>query len=602
MSNIFITRAIDCIDTYAHVGGDAAAHISHAKDAAMVKLLNKTDVDGLYLLGHAVIDWQGERWVCQSVLPGIFSRKLGEKEEEAETKEDWVKVGDSPKPPTEEKEEPELAENPLIVYGLDSEITSTVHWDAGSHKLMSKLATALRLAPHQVQDGKGDSHEFYASAEVKALKGTDGRRYLLDLPRLMPVDVEFLEKDLNGAVIGGEGEAYPHRVVLLRPELLELYFDSEFKRWARKLAAEHQPAEKKEQDSGAETGVTPASAEDASPAVEAAAAAKAEQEQPLDMEAFGEKIKQFDLRFNPDAFVDMPHPRSVAVDEQEQPYIPSTITDESDPAIKAVRDASVFLRTMSIPALTLDVMMGNITGLADGASLTRAMHARGINMRYLGYLAQSIQQFAAGSKEESTEVKGYLASFNTIVEKEMILRASKHVLRSLVKGLAPEYVPCAVSHFLNCLLGAEFADSPKAVYQPLGLGADEPEPAYVSLTIASLRERIVAEIAKRFRYSLPVDTVRDVRKRQLMRELAMRCGFQLAQRDYAFTSADVQVNGDSDGEKKSKKDKTKQVVAARTTTFLPEDVLTLVPVLKTTAPTVSSYYNITDNRPRSPKT
>ena len=81
MSNIFITRAIDCIDTYAHMGGDAAAHISHAKDAAMVRLLNKTDVDGVYVLGHAVVDWQGERWVCQSVLPGIFSRKLGEKDD-----------------------------------------------------------------------------------------------------------------------------------------------------------------------------------------------------------------------------------------------------------------------------------------------------------------------------------------------------------------------------------------------------------------------------------------------------------------------------------------------------------------------------------------
>jgi protein TIF31 len=393
----------------------------------------------------------------------------------------------------------------------------------------------------------------------------------------MPVDVEFLQKDLEGALVGTEdkGEAYPHRVVLLRPELLELFFDSEFKRWARKLAAEHQPKEAKEEDAGAETGVTPASAEDANPAAEAAAAAKAEQEQPLDMAAFGEKIKQFDLRFNPDAFVDMPHPRSVAVEEQEQAYIPSTITDESEPAIKAVRDASVFLRTMSIPALTLDVMMGNITGMADGASLTRAMHARGINMRYLGHLAQSIQQFT------DSDLKGHLASFSAIVQKEMILRAAKHVLRSILKGLAPEYVLCAISHFLNCLLGAELTEAPKAVYQPLGLG-DEPEPAYVSLTVASVRERIVAEVGKRFRYALSVNTVRDVRKKQLMRELAMRCGFQLAQRDYAFTAGE-QVAETED----KKKDKKAKKVVPRTTTFAPEDVLTLVPVVKTTAPTVS---------------
>ena len=668
MSNIFITRAIDCIDTYAHMGGDAAAHISHAKDAAMVRLLNKTDVDGVYVLGHAVVDWQGERWVCQSVLPGIFSRKLGEKDdvevedatEQAqgqgqveEGKEDWVKVGDSPSkatpsaptapgapatvPPTDATADPELAENPLIVYGLDSELTSTIHWDAASHKLMSKLATALRLAPHKVQDGQGESYEFYASAEVKALKGTDGRRYLLDLPRLMPVDVEFLQKDLQGALVGEEkaGEAYPHRVVLLRPELLELYFESEFKRWARKLAAEHAPKaddadkekdkeQKEGEDGGAETGVTPSTAEDASPAASAAAARKAESDAPVDITPFSEKIKQFDLRFNPDAFVDMPHPRSVSVDEQQVPFIPSTIIDESDPAIKAVRDASLFLRNMAIPALTLDVMMGNVTGLADGASLTRAMHARGINMRYLGHLAHSIRQFSAqarsstdnetganGAKDDaekatkstaeadSTQIKGYLASFHAIVEKEMILRAAKHILRSLLRGLAPEFVPCAISHFFNCLLGAGVSAEPKAVYHPMGFGADEPEPAYVSLTVTGLREGIISQVAQRFRYALPEETVKDVRKRQVLREVAMRCGIQLAQRDYAFGVDQVgQVNGDgSDGEKekdkkekKERKDKEKgkkQLAVPRTTTFVPEDVLCCVPVLKSTAPTVS---------------
>ena len=60
LSNIFVTRAIDCIDIYSHIGGDAAAWVSHAKDAAGVRLLNKVDVDGVHLLGHTVVDWGGK--------------------------------------------------------------------------------------------------------------------------------------------------------------------------------------------------------------------------------------------------------------------------------------------------------------------------------------------------------------------------------------------------------------------------------------------------------------------------------------------------------------------------------------------------------------
>ena len=88
-SNIFVTKAIDSIDAYAHLGGDAAAYVSYAKDAEGACLLNRLDVDGIHLLGHTVIDWQGERWVCQSVLPGIFSRQqLAPVAEEADKKED----------------------------------------------------------------------------------------------------------------------------------------------------------------------------------------------------------------------------------------------------------------------------------------------------------------------------------------------------------------------------------------------------------------------------------------------------------------------------------------------------------------------------------
>lgn len=578
-SNIFVTKAIDSIDAYAHLGGDAAAHVSHAKDAEGVKLLNRLDVDGAYLLGHTVIDWQGDRWVCQSVLPGIFSRREPAPEAAAEEpaegedkKEDWVKV----------EGEGADASNPLIIYGVDSEQTGTIHWDEATHKIMEQIAAQQRLAPHKVKSGD-DEREFYASAEVKGLRGSDGRRYLLDLPRLNPVDIEWLEKDYNGKLAGPEGAegdapTYPHRMALLRTELVELFWESELKRWARKVA-EEQAAKKKAEESdkpaaeGAAEGAEGEEKKDEQP--------KETEEPAIDPETIA-SLKDFELRFNPDAFVDS------LPEEGATTFGPAKYADESDPSIKAVRDASVFLRTIAVPAVALDVLTGAATGIMDGISLTRHLHARGINMRYLGHLAATIDTFSKGKDGEKRESSGYLKSLKDIVQHEMVFRASKHVLRRLVRDLLPEQVPAAVAHFLNVLLGTEVNPAPKAVYERSDVGPAK-EPEYVSLTPEQLRAELIEEIETRFRWKLDESFLtQGLRKPQLLRELASRFAFQLAQRDYAFTSEDAAAEPEAPKAAKGKKNaKAAASAIKRSTTFEPADILTLVPVIRSTAPAVT---------------
>jgi protein TIF31 len=503
-SNIFVTKAIDSIDAYSHLGGDAAAFVSHSKDASGVRILHKLDVDGIYLLGHTVVDWQGERWVCQSTLPGIFTHRKDE--------EDWVKVDSTEKEDGEPKEkEGEKTDNQLIVYGLDSEDPETIHWDEASHRVMEKVANAHRLAAHTVMDGKGQEREFYASAEVKALKGTDGRRYMLDLPRLSPVDIEWLEKDI---------ENYPHRVVLLRPELLELFWESELKRYARSIT-------------------------------------KDEEEEKIDPAVLGEKLKDFDLKFNADAFVDYP---SKGDDAKAGSYTASTITDESEPSIKAVRDASQFLRSVAVQAVVVDCLTGNLSGIMDGQTLTRHLHSRGINIRYLGLLLETIGKFAKGSDGEPVK-NGHLATLERVVKQEMVYRGAKHALRKVVAGLSPVHVPNAISHFLNCLFGAEYNPKPVAAFE--AVLDNDTKPSYTSLTPDSLHQTIITDIEARYRHKF--DSL-VFRPRQLLRELASRFAFQLQQRDYVFEKTET---------------------TKRTTIFEPSDVLTLVPVVRSTAPTVN---------------
>lgn len=576
-SNIFVTKAIDSIDAYAHLGGDAAAHVSHAKDAEGVRLLNRLDVDGVNLLGHTVIDWQGERWVCQSVLPGIFSRPQAVATEEAEKKDDWVKVDDEK---TETVEQP--TSNPLIIYGVDSEQTATLHWDEGTHQVMEKIAQHQRLAPHKVSTG-GEEREFFASSEVKGLRGSDGRRYLLDLPRLNPVDVEFLEKDYAGKLAGPEKDmdapTYLHRMTLLRPELVELFWESELKRWARKVS-EEQEAKKAAEKGEVKEGEEKEGEDVKVPENEAGAE--------IDPSTVA-TLKDFELRFNPDAFVD-----SLPEDGAEG-FGAAKYTDENVASIKAVRDASVFLRTIAVPAIALDVLTGAVSGIMDGISLTRHMHARGINMRYLGLLAATIDSFSKGKEGENRVATGHLSSFKDIVLHEMVFRASKHILGRLIRDLLPEQVPSAVSHFLNCLIGTGFNASPKATFERSDVGTST-VPEYVSLTPEILRKEIIEQAELRFRWKLDDPFIASgLRRPQLLRELAQRFAFQVVQRDYVFDGSS-EASSESDKEnraapppkdKKSKKGKASAAPAKRSSTFEPADILTLVPIVRSTAPSVS---------------
>jgi protein TIF31 len=67
------------------------------------------------------------------------------------------------------------------------------------------------------------SHELVASVETKGLLGTDGRKYVLDLYRITPLDIDFIEKYWKGVEGVAEG-GYPHRMAVLRPELVEAFW------------------------------------------------------------------------------------------------------------------------------------------------------------------------------------------------------------------------------------------------------------------------------------------------------------------------------------------------------------------------------------------
>lgn len=182
----------------------------------------------------------------------------------------------------------------------------------------------------------------------------------------------------------------------------------------------------------------------------------------------------------------------------------------------------------------------------------------------------------------------------------MVFRAAKHILRELLYPLQPETATDAISHFLNCLLGSCLNPAPVASYTPIGINSNEPEPAYVKLTPECLRAQIIKEVKSRFRWTLDKSFLENgLRKKQLLRELATRVGFQLTQREYVFSKDQEEEEKEEDVKSKEKKKGSKSgakvQAVKRTTTFEGEDILTLVPVIKSTAPSVSHILFLSPN-------
>lgn len=169
--------------------------------------------------------------------------------------------------------------------------------------------------------------------------------------------------------------AYPHRLVLLRPELLEAYHSSQLKLWLEERVAETRSRIEKEDADKPKPDSVESELKEA--AIDAVAAPKAETEIPTSVI----NAEDFVLRFNPDAFVERK-----AVKEGETPV---TIYDPEEESSKNVRLASAYLRDTVLASFVTDVA-GSGTIFTDGYFLSKIMHRKGINMRYLGLLAEKI--------------------------------------------------------------------------------------------------------------------------------------------------------------------------------------------------------------------
>ena len=193
-NNVFYSFGADGVGTFTSEGGDEAARVAVGKDVMGVKAVNQLDIAGLATPGTIIVDYLGKRLVAQSIVPGIFKQR--------EPDEHQVDYGG--------------VEGRDVVADNEAFIPP-----------FAQVSKALKIKKHPVWDKDGKKHVLEGSVETKGLLGTDGRKYILDLYRLTPLDVTWLDEmspDDSERSHGLDKGSYPHRMTVLRPELIDTFW------------------------------------------------------------------------------------------------------------------------------------------------------------------------------------------------------------------------------------------------------------------------------------------------------------------------------------------------------------------------------------------
>ncbi|KAG5106975.1 hypothetical protein AAZX31_15G253600 [Glycine max] len=490
---------------------EQATYASANNDLKGTKAYQEADVPGLYNLAMAIIDYRGHRVVAQSVLPGILQ---GDKSDS-------------------------------LLYGsVDN--GKKICWNEDFHSKVSEAAKCLHLKEHLVLDGSGNLFKLAAPVECKGIVGGDDRHYLLDLLRVTPRDANYT----------GPGS----RFCILRPELITAYCQAQ--------AAEALKSKEKnfqEANSLATESQNAAEADqlvnDSQNAADADKLDSTKEEKAEDVKELASVIAKAsdgceDIVFNPNVFTEFKlagSPEEIAADEDN------------------VRKVSQYLTDVVLPKFIQDLCTLEVSPM-DGQTLTEALHAHGINVRYIG-------RVAGGTK--------HLPHLWDLCNSEIVVRSAKHIIKDLLRETEDHDLAPAVSHFLNCLFGSCQAPSGKVPANSTQSNTPKKEhagqrspgkhskglarwkgraslrktqPLYASISSEALWLDIQEFAMVKYKFELPADARSRVKKISLIRNLCLKVGITVAARKYDLSSA---------------------------TPFQTSDVLDLRPVVKHSVPACS---------------
>ncbi|XP_021163395.2 clustered mitochondria protein homolog isoform X1 [Fundulus heteroclitus] len=486
-NNLFFSQGFDMSEHYKPIGGDAAAHAAAMCDLRGVQAYTSLDIEGLHTLGTAVMDYRGIRVIAQTIVPGLLEKKHDQ-----------------------------------IVYGSNDN-GKTVYTHPRFLELLDQSTSSLRIQRHQVLDHNNGPVELCSAVSTVGIFGNDGRPYILDLLRTFPPDLNFqlpeaaeMEEEVPKECQSfGYPQLHPHGLASLRPELLEAYVQHRYDELFVKMAPENLSqlctAEKNEEMQKAtecnRRNIISEACKNISPVSDSC----------------------FDIHFNPD--VRFPGVR-----------FPSEYLPELERQRRLLWDAAAFLLSNQIPAVLRDCLDRTAVPM-DGATLTSAIHRRGVNVRYLGALLRELDKL---------EERERLCYIQRISISEVLIRSAKHIFRTYMKDVEPAAFSAAVSHFLNCLLSSSSfvpescADEPPSRRRSRRRRSQSSRAnmstnrVWARLTSDELWSRIRTEAQDYYHYTFTSESIEGVIEKHnlqrisLLREMAIKTGIQVQLREYVF--------------------------------------------------------------------
>nr|GLL40869.1 clustered mitochondria protein-like [Ipomoea trifida] len=456
---------------------EQATYASANNDLKGTKAYQEADVPGLYNLAMAIIDYRGHRVVAQSVLPGILQ---GDKSDS-------------------------------LLYGsVDN--GKKICWNEDFHSKVVEAAKRLHLKLHAVYDGSGNIFELAAPVECKGIVGSDDRHYILDLMRVTPRDANY----------SGPGS----RFCILRPELITAFCQVETAdRSKSKCKAEGEVQETGDSSNASNTDELPKTEDNAMSQVDTREKLNENNDA---KECCSQSESKDDIPeeilFNPNVFTEFKlagNKEDVAADEE------------------LVKKVGLYLKDVVLPKFILDLCTLEVSPM-DGQTLTEALHAHGINLRYLGKVAEGTR---------------HLPHLWDLCSNEVIVRSAKHIFKDIIRDSEDHDVGSAISHFLNCFFGniqsvpskvgtnsvhsrnqkkehssGKFSKGPakkKSV-----ASARKKQSSYMNVTSDSLWSDIKEFSKLKYQFDLPDDARILVKKIPVLRNLCLKVGVTVAARKY----------------------------------------------------------------------
>ena len=416
-------------------------------------------------------------------------------------------------------------------------LAAKLHWCESSIHLTPKVEDSNASAEKEKEtsaprcstplEAKEEKVSFTGPVDAKLLRGLDGHVYALDFIRSQPVDCFWIQEELKRDAQSAGASQFIHRPELIEHMITQRAELEERAKMIKDMVAKREKGEKVED-------VT--------------------EEQLKQLEAqlpmIETTVKTLPTSFDVNCFT--PYSATTAAVSRDEKG--ANTAKETDVVV-----LSNFLVNQMLPMLHEQLKEYSLNN-QDGSKIVQLMHSSGVNVRYLGYLAELC--CGKGLKEAAATDVDMLRA----CESEMIARASKQILTVLLSdeelAAAPAYT---VAAFLNALVAKKRDDevclealrkkkagAKTGVKVPEAIARDLAERSITGLGVWAMIRKLVAS---KFHYTCKIWDEKvesafapaECDRVMLLRRVCILMGIQLASKKYDMDAACVLEPADIEG-------------------------------------------------------